>query len=180
MQAIRAGQVDVDFGRGVIRLGNRKSDDARNVGDVRAVPLHSQLDARAYATAFVIGESAFVTGGSSDKDMWRYDAETDTWARKADYPGDCHTRNIAFSVDGKGFVGLGYSPESCRDLWEYDPDTDSWTEKAELPAKGRYSAAVYTRDGQSFVVGGVHQDTPERDGPEHRFDDWREYIPPVQ
>ena len=50
-----------------------------------------------------------------------------TWEKKADYPG-CFTHSqIAFSVGGKGIVGLGAA--WCIEIWEYDPEDDVWTQK---------------------------------------------------
>ncbi len=49
------------------------------------------------------------------------------WEKKADYPG-CFTHSqIAFSVEGKGIVGLG--ADWCIEIWEYDPMEDVWTQK---------------------------------------------------
>lgn len=48
---------------------------------------------RASANAFSIGHKAYVCFGRSGpstgllKDVWEYDAITDTWTQKADFPG---------------------------------------------------------------------------------------------
>ena len=114
---------------------------------------------RAFSAVFVIGENAYVTGGSTvdDRDLWRYSVATDTWTRLADYPGACISRGTAFAVGNKGYVGLGWSDGSCDDVWEYDPETDSWTGKADFPGGPRYHAVSFTRGDEAFVACGVYQ-----------------------
>lgn len=123
---------------------------------------------RSHSTSFVIGDKAYVTGGSSvgDNDLWEYDSITDTWTKMADYPGGCSTRGISFSINGKGFVGLGwngFSPHTCDDLWEFDPGNNVWTQKASLPGKARYDAIAYTINMTGFVACGVIQKDGERE-----------------
>jgi hypothetical protein len=80
---------------------------------------------RREAVAFTIGTKGYVgTGGTNEggtqifKDFWEYDPSTDTWTQVADLPGAARGTAGAFSLGGKGFVGLG-SP--YPDFWEFDP-----------------------------------------------------------
>jgi N-acetylneuraminic acid mutarotase len=112
---------------------------------------------RAFASAFVIGEKAYVTGRSStgEHDMWEYDPAGNRWTRKADYPGGCAGRATAFSTAGKGYIGLGYSDGACNDFWQYDPSVDSWTAIATFPGVARYDALGFSLDDAPFVAGGA-------------------------
>lgn len=76
------------------------------------------------------------------------------WVKKADYPG-CFTHSqIAFSVGGKGYVGLG--SDSCDDIWEYNPETDTWTEKGNFPGLGRTERPVsFAIDDKGYVAIGA-------------------------
>lgn len=49
-------------------------------------------------------------GDSLLHDFWEYDPGTDSWTQKADIPGTVMGRayGIGFSMNGKGYVGLGY------------------------------------------------------------------------
>lgn len=84
--------------------------------------------------------------------LWAYDPQTDTWTRRADFPGEGRYRAVGFTLGGKGYLGTGIQsagPTSdvvLRDMWEYDASADAWTQKPEFsgPARG---AAV------SFVIG---------------------------
>ncbi|WP_339699270.1 kelch repeat-containing protein [uncultured Roseivirga sp.] len=120
---------------------------------------------RAFATSFVIGDKAYITGGSSsgDNDLWEYNTLTDSWAKKTDYPGSCFSRGISFSLNGKGYVGFGWSSGTCNDFWEYDPITDTWTQKDNFPGEPRYSAYAFSYMNKGYLGSGVNQQRSNSD-----------------
>ena len=80
-------------------------------------------EARANAVVFVVGDKAYVTGGSSANqfDTWQYNTSNNTWTQKADFAGSCNARAVAFSIGTKGYVGLGRGLNGgCKDFWAYD------------------------------------------------------------
>ena len=86
-------------------------------------------EARANAVVFVIGDKAYVTGGSfaNQFDTWRYNTSNNTWTQKADFAGSCNARAVAFSIGTKGYVGLGRGLNGgCKDVWAYDTVASSW------------------------------------------------------
>lgn len=96
---------------------------------------------RGVAVGFVIGEKAYVGGGSGVvndefmvmKDFWVYTAETDTWEQIADFPIEL-SASAGFSAGGKGYVGSGsYKGEFVNTFYAYDPVTDTWTQIQDLP-----------------------------------------------
>ncbi|MEO9533317.1 MAG: T9SS type A sorting domain-containing protein [Crocinitomicaceae bacterium] len=113
-----------------------------------------------FATAFSIGDKAYVCGGkmSSDfygTDLWEYDPNLDTWTRKADFPGGDRYQLSSFAVDGKGYVGLGIDHDLFRkDWWQYDPDLDTWTEASSLPGVARGAASTFVLGQRGYVVFG--------------------------
>lgn len=104
---------------------------------------------RANAVSFVIDNKAYVTlgrnalYGSALKDCWEYNAHTDTWSKKADFPGTARVNAIAETVNGMGYAGLGYDPEKgvytegsiLTDFWMYNPQRDTWTRKPDFPPR---------------------------------------------
>jgi len=112
---------------------------------------------RAYATSFVIGDKAYVTGGihAGDNDLWEYDPATNAWTKKANYAGRCTGGQTAFSVAGKGYVGLGSTNGLCNDFWRYDPGANSWTAIADFPGTARSNAVGYATASAGFVIGGA-------------------------
>jgi N-acetylneuraminic acid mutarotase len=88
---------------------------------------------------FAIGSSAYALQlfGSSGH-LFQYNTTADAWTTKADFPGAGRVTAVAFSVNGKGYVGGGfnylfgqYTPS--KDFWEYDPGNDAWTQKQDIP-----------------------------------------------
>lgn len=113
--------------------------------------------ARANAVSFVIGDKAYVTGGSSanDFDTWQYDPATNTWTQKADLASPCNARAVAFSIGTKGYVGLGLGINgSCKSFWAYDTTANSWTQVDSLLGLPSNDAVAFTIGDTAFVVGG--------------------------
>jgi len=119
------------------------------------------------ALCFAIGPKIYVGGGYkgdfiSLNDLWEYDTENDTWTQKANLPGSPNrTAGIAFSGNGKGYIGLGsvnyntINAAFLNDLWAYDPVADVWSHMTPLPDSGRHEAAVFVAADKAYVVGGV-------------------------
>jgi N-acetylneuraminic acid mutarotase len=118
------------------------------------------------AYCFTIGNKIYAGGGyignfSNLNDLWEYDPSTGNWTAKADLPvANGRTNAVAFSINGKGYVGLGvvdYFGLSTKkkDLWEYDPSGNSWTQKAQLPGLPRESATCFVLNNKAYVVGGA-------------------------
>lgn len=118
---------------------------------------------RTDAVVFVIGEYAYVgTGynGEEDerlRDFWRYDAANDSWREVASLPAEAPARNgaVAFSANGKGYVGTGYDGENkLKDFWEFDPaqgDSGKWIQASDFPGTARYSAIAFSIDDKGYV-----------------------------
>ena len=63
------------------------------------------------------------------------------------------TEAVAFSIGGKGYVGLGENPgapTTFNDLWEYDPTNNIWTQKADYPVI-RASTTSFVIDDIAYV-----------------------------
>ena len=85
------------------------------------------------ATAFTIRDKAYVglgyiTSVGVLEDFYEFDPQqTDNpWKRIADFPGAARYASIGFSLNGRGFAGLGFDnfgndAEAYLDMWEYLP-----------------------------------------------------------
>jgi N-acetylneuraminic acid mutarotase len=97
--------------------------------------------------------SEYVTNGYF-KDFYVYDESEGYWLRRASFPGVLRERGIAFNVDGKGYIGLGYNRYSgtiLRDVWEYDPEEDTWEQKDDFLGSPRYNAVGFVIDNKGYV-----------------------------
>lgn len=128
---------------------------------------------RSDATAFVINDTAYVGTGftsstSTDSrlsDFWKYNADQDNWYAIASFPGKARSKAVAFSVGGKGYVGLGTDGTNLlTDFWEYNPTSNSWKQVASFPlTKGRYGAVAFGIGNYGYVGCGNDGDNDQQD-----------------
>src|SRR5258708_14851398 len=143
------------------------------LGDFKGYP-------RTGASCFVINGVAYVgcgfnyelagIAGASGrlKDFWRYDDANDDWIQVADFPGGVRSGAVAFSLNGKGYVGAGVDELSQprSDFYEFDPSYGTrgkWTRIKDLgytidqhdtTVIPRYGALAFTVKNRAFVGGG--------------------------
>ena len=126
-------------------------------------------------------DSAVSWMGTILSDWWEYDASSNSWLQKMNYPGGYDYLNnyggpgvyfgTAFEINGKGYVSGGkMGPDTyASDLWEYDPQLDSWTRKADFPGLDRYQLSSFALEGKGYVGMGVDHDLYRKD--------WWQYDP---
>jgi len=81
------------------------------------------------AAGFVIGTSCYVGNGglgkpdSVAKDWWEFDVLANKWTQKTSQPQE-RFAPVAFAINGKGYVGTGYSSVNfaLNDMWEFEPN----------------------------------------------------------
>ena len=88
--------------------------------------------------------------------FYSYAADTDTWTRKADFPGGARGFGIGYTYEGKAYFGFGASGSGERmdDLWVYDPAEDTWTELASCECVARTHPAMTILNGVLYVTMG--------------------------
>lgn len=128
---------------------------------------------RENAVGFSIGDKIYVgtgwdgvmTWGGVANDFWMYDPVTDEWTQKADFGGGQRWYAVAFSVGGKGYVGLGWDQDwnYHTDIWEYDPQTDTWIQKANFPGGGLVDAVGFSIGNKGYIGCGSDSSGYRRD-----------------
>ena len=105
---------------------------------------------------FAFGNTGYlVAGNTSDgytAEFQEYDAETDSWTKKDDFPGGARGFAIGTQYEGKAYFGFGsdnFGP--LNDLWVFDPETDEWTQLAECPCSPRNHPGMIAVGGEIFV-----------------------------
>lgn len=122
--------------------------------------------ARILPATFVIGNYAYVVTGSEVNfgyalltECWQYNAVTNQWTQKANFPGISRYADVGFAIGGKGFVGTGYdtinSSRLLRDMWEYDTTTNTWTQKNDFGGDVRYVASAFSVGSKGYVCFGL-------------------------
>ena len=87
---------------------------------------------RGYAGTFVINGMGYVTMGDFPSftivhtDLWKYNPVSNKWLQKEDFPGDARVTPDDFSLNGKGYLGGGFSFSGYySDFYEYTESCDS-------------------------------------------------------
>jgi N-acetylneuraminic acid mutarotase len=76
-----------------------------------------------------------------------------TWIQKANFSGVGRASSVAFSMGGKGYIGIGedmYGNE-YNDFWEYDTITNSWTQKANVGGGVRSRAIGFSIGSKGYI-----------------------------
>lgn len=115
--------------------------------------------------SFVIDDELF-TGLGTDflhyyNEFYKYNLKTKVWTKLRDFPGISRYSAIAFTINGKGYIGTGKNYQENKylnDLWEYDPILDEWTKKADFPGSGRYMAVAFTLKEKGYVGLGTEEE----------------------
>lgn len=132
------------------------------------------------AGSFAINTKGYVVGGINNSGniinlMYEYDALTNSWSQKANYPGTPVYAAASFSIDGKGYFGIGNGGLSTgpyyNDFYEYDPSTNLWTSKASFPAIGRYGVNSVASLSYGYVGFGLNESVGMF------YNDWYQYDP---
>jgi N-acetylneuraminic acid mutarotase len=87
------------------------------------IPKRKPSQARAFATALVINEKAYIVGGQDKSDCWEYVPGTNTWTEVAPFPGGARGYAAGFAVGKLGYFGTGSASGSggTDDFWAFDP-----------------------------------------------------------
>lgn len=146
----------------------KKNDDIKPTQDIDQIALtnvdHIQITRKAnfpdnkkvdsYNVSMTINNKGYYL--VRDKAFWEYDPEFDKWTQKMSYKGNGQIYVFGFALEGKGYIGSGYSfdpvtqikTESYHDFWEYEPAIDNWIRKADLiPADAN--------NGRGFSIGNL-------------------------
>ncbi|HTA28621.1 MAG TPA: kelch repeat-containing protein [Bacteroidia bacterium] len=117
-------------------------------------------------SGFSIGNYGYAGLGSytgaaiSFDDFWQFNASTDSWTRKAPFPGRARVSPASFVIGGKAYVVTGSVTNggACvNECWEYDTATDAWTQKAPFPGSARVYAVGFAIDSLGYVGTGAYE-----------------------
>ncbi len=112
---------------------------------------------------FGLGYNGSLSDGSSARgyknDFWSFNGTV--WDNDIPaFPGAPREQAVAFALDNKVYVGLGYNgdmEEVLRDFWEFDPGTNAWDSIGLFPV-GLVNAVAFVVDNRAFVGTGKKDD----------------------
>lgn len=117
---------------------------------------------RSEASAFTIGNTAYIVGGRGFyfvptyfNSTWSFDMEDFSWHECDTIPGPPRRAGVAFEIDGKGYYcgGIGIDNECYSDLFESDPSKPEGSQWTKLAADSFPNGGFY--DGIGFAIGGI-------------------------
>lgn len=120
-----------------------------------------------YLAGFVVNNKAYIGTGfgnnansvnPDNKDLYEYDPVIDKWSRKTDFPGVAREGASGFSINGKGYLGLGsiyVLDKKFVDFYRYDPTADSWSRVADYPGEGQFSNLNFSTSSKGYVAWGL-------------------------
>jgi len=122
---------------------------------------HLPLGAAIAASFTINGKGYILTSTDSstsicNSKLWEYDAFSNTWTRKADFPDSPRQNSSYFVYDGKGYVGqTGICATSDAHFWQYDPIINQWLQIASLPCNlSGGSEIILSYDAKAYLFGG--------------------------
>jgi len=113
---------------------------------------------RGGAVSFTIGDDVYVGLGYSEGDyfasFYKYNNADANWSQATGFTGteeELRRDAVAFSVNGKGYIGLGVNEDNDRlsDFWEFDPQTKEWSKMEGdkmFPGTARQGAVAFAFD----------------------------------
>lgn len=116
--------------------------------------------------AFAINGKGYYTGGIIQSgaivnNTYEYDPLANSWTIKASMPGVPRYGGASFSINGKGYYGIGNGGSATgpyyKDFYEYDPVADSWTQKASFPGTERYGTMGKSLNGKGYAGLGANE-----------------------
>lgn len=131
---------------------------------------------RALGIAFVIEDSLYIGLGQNQAngplspsvkyaDFWKITLSQSSGnlvsaVQLQNFPGGIRSGGVGFSIDNKGYVGLGgFSgpPYGRRDMWEYNPNAFvKWKLMDSIPGVARYAAVAFVMNGKAYVGSGLN------------------------
>lgn len=124
--------------------------------------------------SFQIGSKGYVISGfnsSTPSQVWEYDFAANTWTLKGNSPLGNRLGGVAYVVNDKVYMGLGYVRTQFNGQWinvykkdwlQYTPGSTWFAAKANFPGEGRRDALGYVLNGAVYLGFGVQSAPYER------------------
>lgn len=79
----------------------------------------------------------------------------DTWTQRTDLSGQGRIEAVAFTINGKGYMGTGYNGAPLGDFFEFDPATNAWSQKADFGGGPRTRATGFSIGSKGYIGTGL-------------------------
>jgi N-acetylneuraminic acid mutarotase len=106
------------------------------------------------------GLGSYTGASASFDDLWQFDASTNSWTKKASFPGRARVAPACFVICDTAYLVTGSitSGGACvTECWAYYPATNTWAQKANFPGPARTYAVGFAIDGKGYVGTGANE-----------------------
>lgn len=122
--------------------------------------------ARQKASSFTIDSNVYLLGGfyRGDLDLWQFDLKSETWANITPSQESKQTNDFkaavsrsdaaAFSIDGKGYIALGFNGQFLKTGYQFDPVAQTWMRIADSERPARGESVSFTLNNRAFITTG--------------------------
>lgn len=123
----------------------------------------SAPEGRACAAVFVVADKAYIIGGRLSDGTYCdhilcYNIADDEWTDLGAAPFKPRVNATACTLNGKGYVGLGFAGGSIyddknryTDFWQFDPQNNQWQQLADFPSPNSDRGVALTEDGYIHI-----------------------------
>jgi N-acetylneuraminic acid mutarotase len=100
-------------------------------------------------------------------DLYKYDVSLNTWTKiesAAPFPGVARSHPIAFVINGKAYIGLGFDGLNyLKDFYEFNPADNSWTTLSDFDGSARYGSVAFAIGEKGYVGAGIESGSNLKD-----------------
>lgn len=110
-----------------------------------------------FASAFATSTKGYLVCGKwgasyYSNELWEFNPATNTWTKKANFPGGVRYAGTAFAIGDIGYFGCGANEDYyCNDFYAFDPATNTWSAKADFTGSARFNPVGFSIDGRGFI-----------------------------
>ena len=128
-----------------------------------------------FPVGFAINGKGYVCGsilttgwntGDYIHDLWEFDPATQTWTKKAPFPGAVPIEASSFVIGDNAYIVVSNA------TYQYNQPTNTWTSRASVPAVVRDLATAFAINGKGYLGLGN-----EFDANLTQLNDWWQYDP---
>lgn len=98
--------------------------------------------------------------GNPSPDLWQFNPSTNSWAKKAPFPGKARVAPACFVIGTSAYLVTGSVKNggTCvTECWQYDATNNTWTQKANFPGSARVYAVGFAINGMGYVGTGANE-----------------------
>jgi N-acetylneuraminic acid mutarotase len=118
---------------------------------------------RSGALGFSIDKKGYLCTGYSGlftttyyQKLWEYDTTSNTWAKKADFPGNGRSDAAGFSFAGSLYLGMGgQGSTGLSDFWEWNPALNTWTQRVNFSGTAKQGTAGFAIGSKGYIGTGT-------------------------